>query len=273
MKDGPWWERFAVKREYVPVVVVIALLVWLFQPAGIPPATQLREAASVAGFLLLIAAGAGVAAMATVQFWKLLFLPRAAFHAAELKSLFGTNVGQVLGLAAPTPEDAAPSPHEPKEFAHLLDTPTEVLMGQLRSTADYILLRPEGFENALYRLGGDAGTKSIKTYLEQRKGLEDQTDDSGSANRPSSSHDALVEARFFVEQHLNLVHVDLKERWRRRVRVVAVTVAGSTGLLTMSLSTLGPTAKISTIVAAMIWGGFFAWFARDVVALVERRRA
>jgi hypothetical protein len=243
------------------VVIVGGLLIWLFRPVGIPPAAQLRDAASVAWFLLGIAAGAGVAAMATVQFWKVLFLPRAAFHDVELKSFFCESTFQVLGLAGPTPKDAAPAPPPaPKAVEHLLDNPTEVVMGQLRSSADYILLRPQGFEDALRRLAGDAGRVAVERYLEQQK------------EGPSSKDDSLVEVRFFVEQYLNLVHASLKERWRRRVRTLAVVVAGSTGLLTVTLSNLGPLAKVSTIFAAAIWGGFFSWLARDLVALVERRR-
>jgi len=113
------------------VVIVAGLLLWLFRPAGIPPAAQLRDAASVAGFLLLIAAGAGVAAMATVQFWKVLFLPRASFHAIELKSLFRGSTVQVLGLAAPTLKDPDLARSDadlarsrtPKALSHLLDNP------------------------------------------------------------------------------------------------------------------------------------------------------
>lgn len=249
------------------VVIVLGLLFWLFRPAGIPPVAQLRSAASVAGFLLLIAAAAGIAAMAMVQFWKLLFLPRSAFHAIELRSLFGETMVQVLGLAAPAPHPAWP--RTPDALHYLLDNPTEVVMGQLRSAADFILLRPEGFESALFRLAGDAGKRAVEKYLEQWREATDESSHDSSTGR---LNDALIDVRFFVEQRLNVVHVNLKERWRRRVRIVAVVVAGSAGLLTVMLSELGPMAKISAVFAAAIWGGFFSWLARDLVALVERRR-
>jgi len=271
--------------RYVALVLIVILLsFWLLQPAAIPPAEQLRDAASIAAFLLLIAASAGVAAMITVQFWKVLFLPRAAFHATELQSLFGTSMVQVLGLAPPTAsciEGTSPprtslgksrashsSPGQPKMLRHLLDNPTEVVMGQLRSAADYIILRPTGFEDALRLLAGNAGCSAVDEYLKQLGLPRADTSD-------SSSHlnDVVVQVRFFVEQNLNLVHLRLKERWRRRVRLVAVVVAGSTGLLTVALSNLGPTAKVSTIVAASVWGGGFSWLARDLMALAERRRS
>ena len=274
--------RIALSLTWL-VVIVGGLLVWLFRPTGTSPEVQLRAAASVAGFLLLIAAGAGVAAMATVQFWKVLFLPRGTFHAGELDSVFGKSMNQVLGLAGPTQNEStsdysdslhkySDSLRKQESLNYLLDNPTEVLMGQIRSGADYILLRPEGFEDALYRLAGDAGQDSVKKYLAQREEQSTNTSPSDAASSLPRSNDALIEVRFFVEQRLNLVHVRLKEGWRRRVRIVAVAVAGLTGLLTVIMSDLGPTTKISVVFVAVIWGGFFSWLARDVVALVERRR-
>jgi len=235
---------------------------------------RFHEAASVAGFLLAIASGAGVAAMATVQFWKILFFPRSVFHSIRLRSIFGDSMAQVLGLGAPRLSESSydeqfPSrrPVEFRNLKYLLDNPTEVVMGQLRSAADYVVLRPYGFEDALFRLAGPAGRRSVEEYLGKRRAEEENPD-----NPPSDANEALVAVRFFVEQHLNLIHISLKENWRRRVRLVAVAVAGSAGLLIVALSDLGPTAKVSAIFATVVWGGFFSWLARDVVALVERRR-
>ena len=225
--------------------------------------------------------------MATVQFWKVLFMPRSIFHAAELQSLFGESLVGMLGLSAPAVnlpdsfpvlslpgsslEGAAtestahpPVPVSSKGVDYLLDSPTETVMRQIRSVADYIVLRPSGFEDSLYRLAGDAAKPWVQEYLQQRK-----MDQVISQNR---TNDLLVAVRFFVEQNLNLVQIRLREGWRRRVRIVAVAVAGSAGLLITLLANLEWQAKVSAVFAAVVWGGFFSWFARDLVALVERRR-
>jgi hypothetical protein len=253
------------------LATIASLLFWLSRRVDLPRVDQLRGAASIAGFLLVIAATAGVAAMATVQFWKALFQPRSAFHSSELEALFGESLVQVLGLAGPAANNLESGPSSrPDALNHLLDNPTEIVMGQLRSTADYILLRPKGFEKALSLLAGDAGKSAVQRYLTDGKEQSAiAASDSASLGR---SNEALVEVRFFVEQHLNLIHVRLKERWRRRVRVVAVAVAGFAGLLIVSLSSLGPAAKGSAVFAAVVWGGFFSWLARDIAALIERRR-
>jgi hypothetical protein len=260
-------------------LILAGLLSWTLRPAGIPPGDQLRSAASVAGFLILMAACAGIAAMATVQFWKALFRPRAAFHAAELDSYFGEHTYQVLGLAAPTrPETGSTvAPALAKRSAYLLDNPTEIVMGQVRSAADYILLRPAGFEAALTRLAGSAGKAAVKEYLAALKPQESETSESKMAGQDSAkdsvrSDDALEAVRFFVEQRLNLAHVSMRERWRHRVRIVAVVVAGLTGLLAVLIARPQEMVAISVICAAAVWGGFFSWLARDLVALVERGR-
>ena len=264
-----WWLVFLAALA----AVVAGLLYLLLRPRSIPPSQQLRDAASVAGYLLLLAAAAGVASMATVQVWKVLLRPRAVFHAAELDSVFAPHTDAVLGLASPARGPDSPRPEKAEGLAtrrhELLDHPTEVVMGQLRSAAEYIMLRPEGFENALRLLAGDAGKDAVDTYLEERKKVRGSGD--YKSDRPGD--DALVPVRFFVEQRLNALHATLRERWRRRVRVVALAVAASTGLLAVMFSDLGFTVKLSAIGAAAIWGGFFSWLARDLVAIVERRRA
>jgi hypothetical protein len=255
------------------LLIIVGLLFWLFRPVKLPPVDQLRIAASVAWFLLVIAASAGVAAMATIQFWKALFQPRSAFHSSELEALFGESLGQVFGLAGPTLNNLkTDSASKPARLDYLLDNPTEVVMGQLRSTADYILLRPKGFEEALFLLAGAAGKSAVGKYLDAETEQPAIPSSDNTTTSLGRSNEALVGVRFFVEQHLNLIHVRLKERWRRRVRIAAVAVAGLAGLLTVSLSNLGPAAKVSAVFAAVVWGGFFSWLARDIVALIERRR-
>jgi hypothetical protein len=197
-------------------IIVTGLLYWLFRPTEIPTTAQLSGAVSVAGSLLLIAAAAGVASMATVQFWKVLFQPRSAFNAMRLQSYFGENAAQILGVAAPElvyRRSLMRNHSLPKAVDELLDNPTEVVMGQIRSAADYIMLRPQEFKDKdlLVRLAGRAGHDAVGMYLTR------------------GSDDDLVAVRYFVEQRLNLLHSTLKDSWRRRVRVLALFVAALMG--------------------------------------------
>jgi hypothetical protein len=258
--------RFVISA-YALIAIVGGLFYWIFRPVETAPLDQLRTAASFLGFLVAIAIGSGIAAMATVQFWKVLFLPRSSFHEYELRALFGEEAFDLLALVAPGTKGELYYSNR-GQMTSLLDNPTEIVMGQLRSVADYVLIRPDGFERVLFRLAGDVGSKAVDSYLSNRLQQRDsQEPDVGRVN------DALVEVRFFVEQRLNIVHVSLKERWRRRVRLVAVAVAGSSGFLVAGVSNLSPAPRLSAVVAAVVWGGFFSWLSRDVVAIIERRRS
>ena len=257
-------------------IVALYVQAWLFSSPDLPPPVQFSGAAAIAGYLLLIAAATGIASMATVQFWKYLFFPRAAFHARELRAFLGGGSGSdgfggdlmpFLGLAGTEQEHEKYDPR----VRSVLDAPTEVLMGQLRSAADYIMLRPEGFHGTLRDLGGPAGQQAIDEYLRDLSDLR-RTAPTSNEDIPELAPDSLVAVRFFVEQHLNLIHLTLRDRWRRLVRTLAMVVAGATGVLTFHFSDLRPAAMTIAIFASIVWGGFFSWFARDLVALIERRR-
>jgi len=256
------WIRLHV-RTFVGLcllaTVATGLFAWLIQPSR-PPVAELRDAASIAGFLMALAAASGVAAMATVQFWKIAFHARYAFHHAQLQRIFGSSLGEALGFERPSGKgNSVPYRHQSVSLLEFLDNPTEVVMGQLRSVAEYVMLRPEGYEGTLYLFAGPAGKDAVYHLLSIDRHLENHRDD------------AAVAVRFFVEQHLNLIHAKLKARWRRQVRLMAVLVSFGVGLLAVRLSgNLGPLAQISVAVAAAVWGGFFSWLARDLVARLER---
>jgi hypothetical protein len=260
-------------REFtiiLPVGGLAAILAtaW-FRSESMPTSQQLRSTAEAAGYLLLVAACSGVAAMASVQFWKLLFRPRSAFHARALEDAFGKQVDQVLGVAPPDLTDKAPSVTQP-DRGRLLDNPTEVVLGQVRSSADYLLLNPKGFENAIRKLAGPAGGAAVDSYLDAVKNQAASKEPE--IKLAAAVNDALVALRFYVDQHLNVVHSTIRERWRLRVRTIGAVVAATSGGLVAVLVGLGPLVSLSVVGTAAIWGGFFSWFARDLVSLVERGR-
>lgn len=258
-------------------VSVVWLVLLFVREAHIPRADQIGGAAAFAGRLVLLAACVGVAAMATVQFWKVLFHPRADFHAEELRAIFGDRADQILGLAAPDAKDSdgqenSEWPVKPPSPSPLLDTPTEVVMGQIRSTADYILLRPAGFKLAIAKLAGPAGVAAAQSYIAATATHAANTNTQTKAETAAAVNEELVALRFFVEQHLNVVHATLRERWRLRVRTFGVVTAGAIGVVAVSIVKLDVVATLSVLAAAAIWGGFFSWLARDLVSLVERGR-
>jgi hypothetical protein len=243
----------------------------------VPTEIQLRGASSIAVSLLVLAVCTGIAAMATVQVWKLALKPRAAFHATQLEFQFADQLGPILGLARPPVPASESLSAEPRaqrsRFEGLLDNPTELVMGQVRSAAEYIMIRPNGYEKALSKLAGSTGEDAVRAYLAKVVGTASDSSPSKDFDAQAMGiSEALVPVRFFIEQRLNLLHVTLKERWNRQVRMAALAVAGAFGFLAAVLADLGPGEQFAVVFAAAVWGGFFAWFVRDMAALVERRR-
>ena len=258
----------------LPATGLVFLGLWLVHEGNTPRADQIGSAAAFAGRLVLLAVFVGVAAMASVQFWKAVFHPRGAFHAAQLDKLFGDDTDRILGVEAPKSVRESRAEIHPGlvRRRYLLDNPTEVVMGQIRSTADYILLRPEGFDSAIAKLAGPAGAGAAASYAAARAAHAANDDSEKKATTAGPVNDALVALRFYVEQHLNVVHTMLRERWRHRVRIAGAAVAGFIGLIAISLVKLDAVSTMSVFVAATIWGGFFSWLARDLVSVVERAR-
>jgi hypothetical protein len=130
----------------IGALLALAVLASRFgQGERLPPAEQLSEAAHLSALLLMLAAAVGAAAMATVQFWKLLFRPRAEFHAKELRAFFGERV---LGLLAK--RSASGTRSVSQTLAQVLDNPTEVVMGQVRAVAEFALARPTATERQVF---------------------------------------------------------------------------------------------------------------------------
>lgn len=73
-------------------------------------------------------------------------------------------------------------------------------------------------------------------------------------------------------QLFNQIHVLVAGRWRHYVRTTAVWLSGAVALLLTSIHVSGIPDSRSLPIAALIFGGFVAWFARDITAVVERNR-
>lgn len=254
-------KRFRWIHLFIFLIVpasVVGLIWFLRSPEGVSRPETLAQSARVVADLVLLAAVAGVGSMATVQFWKLLFRPRAAFHRAQIQLAFGEHTDDLLRLAGPGFTGSSRA-----VYTDLLNSPSEILMGQLGSAAEYAMLNPQEYPDLLSQLAGSSGESAVKHLLEM----------SGPDADEDKVSETLYPVRYFVEQNLDLLLVSLRDRWQRRIRFLAVWVALAIGVIAILLADAGPLVKTATVGAAAVWGGFFAWFARDLVALVERHRA
>jgi len=264
---------FSVLRWVFVAVVGAAFTAWFVAEPEIPRSAQLAEVARVVANLVLLAMLAGVGGMAMVQFWKVLFRPRGAFHRRELEKYFATDTDELLRLLGAD---------KGVDLAEVLDSPAEILLAQISLAAEHLMLQPWRSEALLSRLAGSLGKEAMALYRSLQPSPEsDETADAPRSPQPSSESDeaadalsdALSRVRYLVERNLDVLLVTFRARWRRRVRLLAVAVTAALGALAIVVAGVGPIVKVLGILSAGLLGGFFSWLARDVTALAERRRS
>lgn len=75
-----------------------------------------------------------------------------------------------------------------------------------------------------------------------------------------------------IQKGIDSMQVSVGQRWRRYVRMYAMVLSGLVAMLiAVQIEVPGET-KSAFVVTALCTGGFFAWFTRDLVAVVERLR-
>jgi hypothetical protein len=87
-------------------------------------------------------------------------------------------------------------------------------------------------------------------------------------DRPDVSRAAERVMSRFLEQ----LQIRVGNRWRHYVRASAAWVSGSLGLAVAAWAPPDVLVSSATPIAALLGGGFLAWFARDLTAAVERWR-
>jgi hypothetical protein len=60
--------------------------------------------------------------------------------------------------------------------------------------------------------------------------------------------------------------------WTRQVQAWSCVVSAGLGLVLLLLLDAGAAAKFTSLLATLVIGGYFAWLARDLAALLERKQ-
>ncbi len=231
-------------------ILFASVFVWFFENPESLPVDQLRSASTGAWNLLGLSLVAGVASMAAVEVRKRLGRTRGRFHRHELLSRFDRKFLPLLGF------------HEDRGLTMRLDIPLEQVVALLSAAAEQAVLSPDEFKEYLCQLGGPKALSAAKKIAELRK-LK------GSDDALGEEHASLRQA---IEQGLDSLQIELASRWRYRLRLEAALVAGGIGLGSLLLAQTGPEVKIAVLFTTFVWGGFFAWLTRDVVAGIEKWR-
>jgi hypothetical protein len=263
---------FAV-ASVVPLLILAAALYWFFQrPEGLSVSDQLHLATKSARNLLEIGLVAGVGSMAVVEVRKRLGRTRGRFHLRELRQRFGGGLNHLYSSPryAYSPRNSRSRyAYSPLNLRHetlviQLDVPLEQVVAQLGATAEEAFLKPGEFVDFLACLGGDRAYDAVKALAAQPTADQEREDD------PNIHHAALRQA---IEKGLDSLQTELGSRWQYRLRIEAAAIAGVIGLVVVSIADTGPLARLSVLGVTFVWGGFFAWLARDVVAGIQKWRS
>lgn len=247
--------RLVIALPVVALATFVGILFWfLHSPAGLSAIDQLRSTTVVGLHLLALSLIAGTASMAVVEVRKRLSRTRGRFHLIELESHLGESPFFLLGF---------PRYGSREEMIRRLDIPLEQVVALLASAAEQAVLKPIENRWLLYSIGGAQAAEAAANISELSENSEpDET-------KLGEQHALLRQA---VEQGLDFLQIDLGSRWRFRQRVEAILVAGGVGLGALLLTDTGPSVKAAVLATTLFWGGFFAWLARDVVAVIEKWR-
>ncbi len=168
------------------------------------------------------------------------------------------------------------------------DMPLEQLCGQISAGAERAIVDPRANGDILLRFANAAGEEDVLSFFKAHDELNGTRADTGIKSpepdfsfgvEPAPSRERRTEtfmrARASVEERvrrsIDCLQIESGFEWRRRLRVIAVTLAAALGL-TAALIANQFLASVPAAIASGIVGGFFAMLARDLTAIVERLR-
>ena len=236
--------------EAFPLAVILAIAalgLTLQFDTGRIKASPSSTASQLVGIIVV----SGISSMAIVQIFKSLLGLRGLYQERQLKQWFvqqpDGSSGYIEFRMALTAADASD-----RGIRYLFDLPIDQLCAQVSGAADVALASPAQFGAFLRCLAGERAF-SI---------------DAGSG----AEEDRQIRLSHYVRAGIDQLQVSVGHRWRRYVRSAAVGLSGLIGIAIVEASLVPTRQRGLDILAALLVGGFVAWFARDVAALVERLR-
>jgi hypothetical protein len=229
----------------VAAIIVIAAFGLILQ---LRAGQIMASPSSTAGELVGIVVVSGISSMAIVQVVKSLLGLRGLYQRRQVIRWFTQQQGGYQGYLEFLSALAAANVSN-RDPRYLFDLPIEQLCAQVSGAADMALASPSQF---------DAFLKCLVGYL--------RTDSA------SDDADRQIRVSHYVRSSIDELQVSVGHRWRRYVRSTAVWLSGLIGIAIVEASQTSTRARGLDVLAALLVGGFVAWFARDVAALVERLR-
>ncbi|MDQ6945277.1 MAG: hypothetical protein M3256_03165 [Actinomycetota bacterium] len=215
--------------------------------------------------------------MATIEFVKRLAPVRGLFHAAELTRELGASSLDFL---------VRMTNRRDSQIAYL-DGPIDQVTAQLNgamarilgsldysevgwSSEEQVAVIPRSpLPVALVAVNSVIGRKFFVTADgDERVRYKVQA----TRDNPQVSREIEIELGGLVESGIDSLQINLARRWRRLMRAAAAIVSAVAAFGLTAISHAGWGFILTAVSASLVLGGFFAWFARDIVASIESLR-
>jgi hypothetical protein len=302
---SPW--RLAVVGAALVIIVTIIVVLATTQTA--PKLAVPREAFNILTqrfwAVLGFAVGIGVASAAAIQLAKQLFRVRSRFQRRWVMDWIGERCAieplwadwlerhRAIERTLSAPPDAAPvlasalaasqrklAAEELQEallggrtkraLRDVFDLPIEQLCAQISSAADLAIAEPDRNAELLLGLMGPTGLKDIDSLAPPRRIVDGRIERIEPAR--SKKADAYPPVAQGVRTGIDVMQISVGQRWRRGVQSSAVLISGILGVIGVFFARVTWPTRGLFILAALVFGGFFAWLVRDLTAIIERIR-
>lgn len=242
------------------IVVVVALVLQ----------TRGYRTISVGG-AVLVALLSGLAAMVTVETVKRLLPLRGAYNSRQvgkwLTDRLNTDGAAMNQLVRAIGLDSNESPTggvsrlrrvlRPGQFAEAFNLPVEQLSAQINAAIERVTRDPH------------APADLLRTLC---PGLDPTEFESLQRGRSTASPDTIATVAYNVSAAIDQLQIHLAGQWRHYLQATSWWLAGAFGLLLAGYHIVPGVGPIAATVISLTAGGFIAWFARDLTAVIEGLR-
>ena len=240
-------------------------------------ANQLSAVAKAAGHVLILMLALGIVTMAVLETVKRLLPVRGYFHRRELQTYLRED-----GFFSLVRDVGIPSNN-----LTWFDTSAEQLFAQISVLADQHLaniIRSGEDDRESHSLEESSSIAESKTFLASLIGHEvPKVREAGNSRGVATEASMRAAAQIVLPQPaeylrpqidtaLDRLQIFIVGKWRRMLRLASCVTAALLALVVIAYSPVGFGVALATVFGAFAVGGFFAWFARDVTAAIERWR-
>lgn len=258
--------------------VVVSSILWILLNKVDPrfPATEgasgVESLAAVLRSAVVISAATGLIALSIIQALKYLSSLRGWFHRNEVarylssygsKSPAWLELEAALGTTSLQTKDLGMY-QQTRNLRYFFDLPLEQLTGQISAAAELALSKPYDYQNLLKGLLHPQGTEQLGIVI-----------DAG-VPEPGEESALVIEARnhvgLLLQRAIDSMQIVIGHRWRWLLRALALCISFPIAVIGTQYAGIDGLDRAVVTILSTLLGGFFAWVARDVIAVIERLR-